>query len=190
MDITKDQAELLDKVLTFLKEWEGPSIEFKEYKETKDPNIHLDKIRNAFSFGEYYQRTTGHKIFSRTNDWIDKLEGLSYFLEVNGFRGVYYKQKKEIERDELDTILKRQTISNTKSTRNFAYFSLGVAAITALVPLFIWCLDYGKTQSTKTEVPQLETVIQNQLKLQQSIYDVQKTFQTLDTTLKKMIIVK
>ena len=88
--------------------------------------------------------------------------------------------------------MKRQTIEGAKFSRNVAYVSLGVAALTAFVPLFIWLADKDNTQKTETEteIPQLKQIWQTQQKTQEILQDLQKTIYSLDTNKKKVKIVK
>ena len=68
--------------------------------------------------------------------------------------------------------------------------SLGVAAIVGLVPILIWKCDRNKIQQTKTEVPQLEQLIQQQSELQHTVEGLQRTVQFLDTGIRRIKILK
>lgn len=100
------------------------------------------------------------------------------------------EKRQRQESEVLDIEVKRQTVTGTRFSRNVAYISLFVAAITAFVPIFIWWKDKDKTQKTKTEIPQLEQAIQTQQQTQQILQDVQRTLQSLDTSVKKVKIEK
>ena len=149
------------------------------------------------------QKYDGQPVPGSTNsfyDWITEIEKYvdnptidGYILNHTG-KTRFEKLKKEkalkAENERLDIEVKRQTIEGAKFSRNVAYASLGVAALTAFVPLFIWWADNGKTQKTETEIPQLKQIWQTQEKTQETLQDLQKAIYSLDTSKKKVKIVK
>lgn len=152
---------------------------------------------------KYHSKVDGQPVPGTTNvfyDWMTDVEKYVHSPTIDGYilnhtgKMRYEKLKKEKalkeENDRLEIEVKRQTIEGTKFSRNVTYASLGVAALTAFVPLFIWWADKDKTQKTATEIPQLNQIWQTQQKTQETLQDLHKTIYSLDTSKKKLKIVK
>jgi len=150
---------------------------------------------------KYHSKIDGQMIDGNPNvlnDWMSEIEMYINDPTIDGFilnhtgKKRYEKLKVEkklkADNESLDVELKRQTIEGAKFSRNVAYVSLGVAAITAFVPLFIWWADKDKTQKTETEIPQLKQILQTQQQTQETLRDLQKTIYSLDTSVKKVKI--
>lgn len=152
---------------------------------------------------KYHSKIDGQPVPGTTNvfyDWMTEIEKYIHDPTIDGYvlnhtgKTRYEKLKKEkalkVENERLDIEVKRKTIEGAKFSRNVAYASLGVAALTAFVPLFIWWADKDKTQKTETEIPQLKQIWQTQQKTQETLQDLQKTIYSIDTSKKKVKIVK
>lgn len=152
---------------------------------------------------KYHSKIDGQPVPGTTNyyyDWMTEVEKYVDYPTIDGYvlnhtgKTRLEKLRKEkalkAENERLDIEVKRQTIEGAKFSRNIAYVSLGVAALTAFVPLFIWLADKDKTQKTETEIPQLKQIWQTQQKTQEILQDLQKTIYSLDTNKKKVKIVK
>ncbi len=152
---------------------------------------------------KYHSKIDGQMIDGNPNllnDWMSEIDMYitaptfdGYILNHTGkVRYAKLKKDRKLKEDNevLDFEVKRQTIVGAKFSRNVAYVSLGVAAITAFVPLIIWCVDKDKTQKTETEIPQLKQIMQNQQKTQETLQQLQKTVYSLDTSAIKSKIEK
>jgi hypothetical protein len=152
---------------------------------------------------KYHSKIDGQPVPGTTNSFYDWMTDVEKYIDnptIDGFilnhtgKTRYEKLKKEkalkAENERLDIEVKRQTIEGAKFSRNVAYASLGVAALTAFVPLFIWWADKDKTQKTETEIPQLKQILQAQQKTQETLQDLQKKIYSLDTSKKKVKIEK
>ena len=152
---------------------------------------------------KYHSKIDGQVVPGTTNvfyDWMTEVEKYIDYPTIDGYilnhtgKTRYEKLKKEkalkLENERLDIEVKRQTIEGSKFSRNVAYASLGVAALTAFVPLFIWWADKDKTQKTETEIPQLKQMLQTQQKTQETLQDLQNTIYSLDTSMHNVKIVK
>lgn len=152
---------------------------------------------------KYHSKIDGQPVPGTTNlfyDWMGEIQKYIHDPTIDGYilnhtgKTRYEKLKKEkslkAENERLDIEVKRQTIEGAKFSRNVAYASLGVAALTAFVPLFIWLADKNKTQKTETEIPQLQQLIHTQSQTQQTLQGLQKTIYSLDTSMHKVKIVK
>lgn len=152
---------------------------------------------------KYHSKIDGQMIDGNPNllnDWMSEIEMYITDPTIDGFilnhtgKKRYEKLKDEkklkANNESLDIEVKKQTIEGAKFSRNVAYASLGVAAVTAFVPLFIWWADKGNVQKTETEMPQLKQLIQTQSQIQETLQALQKTIYSLDTSVKKVKIEK
>jgi len=152
---------------------------------------------------KYHSKIDGKPVPGTTNsfyDWMTEVEKYIDYPTIDGYilnhtgKTRYEKLKREkalkADNERLDIEVKRQTIAGAKFSRNVAYISLLVAVITATVPIFIWLADRDKTQKTETEMPQLKQVIQSQSQTQQILQKLQKSIYSLDTSAKRVKIVK
>ena len=148
---------------------------------------------------KYHSKIDGQMIDGNPNllnDWMSEIEMYITDPTIDGYilnhtgkvRYAKLKKDRRLKEDNelLDIEVKRQTIEGAKFSRNVAYVSLGVAAITAFVPLFIWWAGKDKTQKTETEIPQLKQLIQTQQQTQETLQSLQNTIYSLDTSVKKM----
>lgn len=151
----------------------------------------------------YHSKIDGQMIDGNPNllnDWMSEINMYITAPTINGYilnhtgKVRYAKLKKDRRKKEdneiLDIEVKKQTTEGAKFSRNVAYVSLGVAAITAFVPLFIWWADKDKTQKTQTEIQQLKQILQTQQQTQETLQGLQKTVYSLDTSVKKVKIEK
>ncbi len=152
---------------------------------------------------KYHSKIDGQMIDGNPNllnDWMSEVDMYITAPTIDGYilnhtgKARYAKLKKDRklkqENEVLDIEVKRQTIVGAKFSRNVAYVSLGVAAITAFVPLIIWRVDKDKAQKTETELPQLKEIMQNQQKTLETLQHLQKTVYSLDTSAIKSKIKK
>lgn len=152
---------------------------------------------------KYHSKIDGQMIDSNPNllnDWMSEIDMYIIAPNVDGYilnhtgKVRYAKLKKDRrlkeENETLDIEVKRQTIIGTKFSRNMAYASILVAGLSVFATIGIWFIDKGKTEKTNTEIPQLQQVIQTQEQIRQSLQDVQRTLQNLDTSVKKVKIEK
>jgi hypothetical protein len=173
---------------------------FLMFMHNRNEPVHMFDFPYNF---KYHSKIDGQPVPGSTNSFYDWMSEVDKYVEsptIDGFilnhtgktRFEKLKREKELkaENEKLDIEIKKQTIIGTRFSRNIAYASLFVAGLTAFVPLIIWWVDNGKTQKTKTEMPQLERVIQVQEQTQQSFQEIQKTLQSLDTSVKKIKIQK
>lgn len=151
---------------------------------------------------KFHSKIDGQMIDGNPNlltDWMSEVHMYITNPTIDGFvlnhtgktRYAKLKRDRKLKEDNelLDIESKKQTIEGAKFSRNVAYVSLGVAAITAFVPLIIWWVDREKTQKTETEIPQLKQIQQTQQKTQETLQALQKTVYSLDTSVKKIKIV-
>lgn len=168
---------------------------FLMFMNNRNEPVHMFDFPSNF---KYHSKIDGQPVPGSTNsfyDWMTEIEKYvdnptidGYILNYTGKkRFEKLKREKELktENERLDTEIKKQTVIGTRFSRNVAYISLVIALVAAFVPLIIWWFDKDKVQETKTELPQLEQVIQAQRQIQQSVQDVQRTLQNLDTSVKK-----
>jgi hypothetical protein len=152
---------------------------------------------------KYHSKIDGQMIDGNpnlSNTWMSEIEMYITAPTIDGYilnhtgkmRYAKLKKDRKLKEDNeiLDIEVKRQTIVGARFSRNVAYASLGVAAITAFVPLIIWWMDKDKTQKTETEIPQLKQIIQKQQQTQETLLDLQKTIYSLDTSIKNVKIEK
>lgn len=173
---------------------------FLMFMNNRNEPVHLFDFPPNF---KYHSKIDGQPVPGTTNtfyDWMTEIEKYIHDPTIDGYvlnhtgkiRFERLKKEKELkaENERLDIEVKRQTIEGAKFSRNVAYASLGVAAITAFVPLFIWLAEKNKTPKTQTEIPQLQQVIQTQSQIQQNLQDLQRSVQNLDTGVMKIKVVK
>lgn len=173
---------------------------FLMFMKNRNEPVHLFDFPPNF---KYHSKIDGQPVPGTTNtfyDWMDEVHKYIHDPTIDGYilnhtgeiRFEKLKNEKALkaENERLDIEAKRQTIEGAKFSRNVAYASLGVAAITALVPLFIWLSDKDKTTKTQTDIPQLQQVIQTQSQIQQNLQDLQISVQNLDTNTMKIKVVK
>jgi hypothetical protein len=168
---------------------------FLTFMKSRDEPVHLFEFPPNF---KYHSKIDGQTVPGSTKifyDWMDEIHKYIYDPTIDGYilnhtgemRLEKLKKEKVLkaENERLDIEVKRQTIEGAKFSRNVAYVSLGVAAITALVPLCIWWADKDKTQKTETEISQLKKVIQTQQQTQETLQNLQKSVYSLDTSIKR-----
>jgi hypothetical protein len=173
---------------------------FLTFMKNRNEPVHLFDFPSNF---KYHSKIDGQPVPGTTNtfyDWMDEVHKYIHDPTIDGYilnhtgEARFEKLKNEkalkAENERLDIEVKRQTIVGARFSRNVAYVSLGVAAITAFVPLFIWWADKDKTQKTETEIPQLKQVIQKQQETQEVLQNLQKTIYSIDTSSKKVKLVK
>lgn len=152
---------------------------------------------------KYYSKIDGQMIDgdpNLLNDWMSEINMYITDPTIDGYilnhtgkvRYAKLKKDRRLKEDNeiLDIEVKKQTIEGAKFSRNVAYFSLGVAAITAFVPLFIWWADKDKIQKTETDIPQLKQISKTQQQTQEILQGLQKTVYSLDTSVKNVKIKK
>ena len=158
---------------------------FLMFMNNRNEPVHLFDFPYNF---KYHSKIDGLPVAGTTNvfmTWMDEIQKYITDPTIEGFilnhtgktRFEKLKKEKEIkaENERLDLEIKRQTITNTRFTRNIAFVSFFVAGISAFVPALIWWIDKDDVKKTETKIPQLEKVILNQDKLQQSYQDLVKT---------------
>jgi hypothetical protein len=173
---------------------------FLMFMNNRNEPVHMFDFPSNF---KYHSKIDGQPVPGTTNafyNWMTEIDMYVHDPTIDGYilndtgKMRFEKLRKEKEfkaqNERLDIEVKRQTIEGAKFSRNVAYASLGVAALTAFVPLFIWLVDKDKTQKTQTEIPQLKEVIQTQSQIQQTLQDIQKTVYSFDTSGKRVKIVK
>lgn len=139
---------------------------FLLFMSNRDEPVHFFDFPPDF---KYYSKVDGQAVPGTTNafyTWMDEIQKYideptidGYVLNYTGKKRLEkLKREKELktENEGLDVEIKKLTIANTRFTRNIAYFSLIVAALTAFVPLFTWLADRDKIEEVKTEIPQMK----------------------------------
>lgn len=160
-------------------------------------NFFLDELIDAVRIGKMHPDRANELFWIfRDKEYIDEQDdpspihlGTKLYSISDGGKDYLKYLEEEIKHEEIDRIIKKQTIASTRFSRNVAYVSLLVALLAAFIPFVIWWVGKDGTQKTSTEIPQLQQVIQVQQQLQQNVQDLQKTIQTLDTSVKKIRIV-
>lgn len=150
----------------------------KEIKAAASQQITVN--RADYLFGEFIK--PGDK-------YLDDIEHKTYTISAAG-NNYYEYLKNEYDNELLDAREKVHSIRQGRFSINVAYISLGLAALTALVPIITWYSDRNKTQKTHTEVPQLQQVTQCIQELQQNVLSLNQIIHALDTSTKKVKIVK
>lgn len=152
-------SPVMDRSIRFLKKYGALDI--------FDKNPHSKEI--------YIEAT------SLGREFIGKENGLQNFLNEQT-----KKEKAQAEIENLDIQIKRLTVENTKFTRNIAFASLFVAALSTAVPIILWFIDKGSVKEPQLELPHTEKGIQIQGQVQQNSQDIQKILLYQDT-LKKTL---
>lgn len=65
-------------------------------------------------------------------------------------------------KEELDAKIKKLTLNQATFQKVMTIASLSIAAIAILTPIILWKLDENVIKETKTQVPQLQQVLQKQ----------------------------
>lgn len=140
---------------------------FLTLMKNRNEPVHLFDFPSNFKYHSKIDEQPVPRTANTFYDWMDEVHKYIHDPTIDGFilndtgeaRFVKLKIEKALkaENERLDIEVKRQTIVGARFSRNVAYVSLGVAAITAFVPLFIWWADKDKTQKNRNRYSPAKT---------------------------------
>src|SRR6266487_2429039 len=115
MNLDKPTAEIIDKYLKALHNWNEPNLQYKIYKEQIEPTTDLGTLPKLMQMVYNYQTKNDLYLIAVDGDTSNKMQDLDWFINVaGGFVSIWEEQEREREqKDKVDKVNDSVLTTNT-----------------------------------------------------------------------------